>query len=80
MAYALVQNLDTAKSSYTFRSQAQVPKSTLSLYPNWFQAQMSTHKADTKGKSVENKGKGIEKDFSKLVSQPNDTSFKVTDM
>ena len=57
-AYTLVQGLDAAKFSYTFKSQIQVPKSNSNQYPNRFQAQMSTPKTNTNGKDI--KGKGIE--------------------
>ena len=68
-AYVLVQDLDAVKSSHTFRSQTQVPKSNSSQYPNKFQAQMSTRKTYTNGKSIEKdtKGKGIEKEFFKII-------------
>ena len=35
-AYVLIQDLDTAKFSYTFRSHTQVLKSNSSQYPNQF--------------------------------------------
>jgi len=67
-AYALVQDLDVAKSSSIYRVHTQTTKLTSSQYPNFFQGQTSTHKANTKDKSVENKGKGIDRKFSKLTS------------
>ena len=62
----MVHDLDAARSSYTSKSHTQAPKSTSSQYPNRFQAQASNHKMDAKGKNVEDIGKSIEKDFSKV--------------
>ena len=67
-AYALVQDLDAAKSNSISEGHTQTIKPPSSQYPNRFQGQTSTHKVDTKGKSVENKGKGVDKEFSKLTS------------
>ena len=66
-AYALVQDLDAAKSNSTAKSHTQIAKPTLSQYPNRFKGQTLTHKANTKNKSVENKGKGIDREFSQLT-------------
>ena len=62
-AYALAQDLDVVKYSSTSKSYTQTTKPTSSQYPNRFQGQTSIHKEDTKGKSVENKGKVIDKEF-----------------
>ena len=66
-AYALAQDLDAVKYSSMFKSYTQTIKPTSSQYPNRFQGQISIHKKDIKGKSVENKGKVIDKEFSKLT-------------
>ena len=68
-AYGLVQDLDAAKSSYTFRSQNQMKKkSDSSQYLNRFQPQVSTPKIDTSDKCVEKdtKEKSIEKESFKV--------------
>ena len=66
-AYALVQDLDAAKSSSVSKNHIQTTRPNSGSYPNHFQSQTSSHKADTKGKSIENKGKGTNREFSKLT-------------
>jgi len=61
-AYALVQDLDVVKYSSTFKSHSN-NQTHLELVSQRSQGQTSTHKANTKGKSVENKDKGIDKEF-----------------
>jgi len=78
-AFALVQDLDATKFSFTSRSHSQTTRPTSSQYPNRFQGQTSTHKANTKDKCVENKDKGIDREFSKPLSQSNVTSVKDMD-
>ena len=66
-AYVLVQDLDAAKSnsiSEGHTKQSSLPRvSTSSAFKD-----TSIHKADIKGKSVQNKGKGVDKEFSKLTA------------
>jgi len=56
-----------AKSNYVSKSQVRTIKPNSGSYPNCFQSQTSSHMEDTKGKSIENKGKGIDREFSKLT-------------
>ncbi|XP_020258176.1 uncharacterized protein LOC109834550 [Asparagus officinalis] len=69
-AYAVVQDLDTTRSSSTFKNSVQGHKYTLGQYPNRFQAQTSSQKTDTSSgnKERDNKGKGTERNFSKVSS------------
>ena len=66
-SYVLVQDLDAAKTNSISKSQVQTTKPNLSSYSNRFQSQISSHKVDTKGKSIDNKGKGTDREFSKLT-------------
>ena len=45
----------------------QTIRSPSGQYPNRFQCQTFTHIADAKGKNIENKGNGVDKEFSKLT-------------
>jgi len=64
-AYVLFQYLDAAKSNSISKGHVQTTRSNSGSYSNRFQSQTATHRADTKGKSVENKDKGVDKEFSK---------------
>ena len=66
-AYALVQDLDVTKFCSISKRHTQTIKHNSSSYLNHFQSQTSTHKENTKGKSVENKGKDTDNEFSKLT-------------
>ena len=66
-AYALVPDLDVAKSSSVSKSHTQTSRPNSGSYPNCFQSQTSSHKANTKGKSIENKCKDTDREFSKLT-------------
>ena len=63
----LVQDLNAAKSSSVFKGHKQTTKPHSSSYSNCLQSQTSTHKADSKDKSVDNKGKDTDKEISKLT-------------
>ena len=65
--FAFVQGLDAAKSSFIFKSHTQITRPNSGSYLNRFQNQTSSHKVDTKDKSIENKDKGIDREFSKLT-------------
>ncbi|XP_020257552.1 uncharacterized protein LOC109834065 [Asparagus officinalis] len=69
-AYAIVQDLDITRSSSTFKNFVQGHKHTSSQYPTRFQTQTSSQKTDTSSGSKErdNKGKGTERNFSKISS------------
>jgi len=72
----VVQDLDSLKLNYTFRSQdhwTPAFKSTLHKYQHRVNSQTPTHKADTEDKSTEI-------DFSKLASQLSATNVKVMDI
>jgi len=73
-AYALVQDLDATKSSSISKCHTQTIKPNSSSCLNHFQSQTSTHKVNTKGNTVENKGKDTDNEFSKLT--PTITCYK----
>ena len=50
-----------------FLSQVQTTRPNSGSFSNRFQSQISSHKVDTKGKSIENKGKDTDREFSKLA-------------
>ena len=66
-AYALVQDLDAAKSSSVSKSYVQTTRPNSGSYSNRFQSQTSSHKVNTKSKSINNKSKGTHREFSKLT-------------
>ena len=77
-AYVLVQDVDVAKSSYSFRSQTQIPKSILSRYSNRFQAQMSSCQHKKRIPMIRTpKARALRRNSPKLDPQPNITCAKV---